>query len=261
MNLVQVTGGKGGVGKTTLVANLGVELARRGARTLLVDLDFSLANLNVLFGLTARRTLEDVFSGSGRLADCVHRGPDGVHLIPAGSGCAELSREDPERLRGLAAALRDLGNDYDFVIGDSAAGIGPDVLDFAALADLVLVVTTPEPAALTDAYGLVKALDAKSRKAGREIPTPELFLNLVHGSDQAERLAARLRGVCERFLVRSPRLAGWLPRSSGVLQSSLTQRPFAANARRRDSLESRCVRRLSQALEGRFARPVARIAP
>ena len=253
MKFVLVTGGKGGVGKTTLTANLGVGLADRGARILLVDLDFSLANLNVLFGLTPRATLEDFFTGDRELAECIHKGPCGVHVLPGGSGCAELSRDDPKRAERLAAELERLSADYDLVIGDSAAGIGPDVLFFSQLADLVLVVTTPEPAALTDAYGLVKALDATSTSSGREIPTPELFFNLVHGSSQAERLAARLRGVCERFLARSARLAGWLPRSNGVLQSSLTQRPFIGNSRSKEALEARCLLRLAQRLESRFS--------
>ena len=253
MKFVLITGGKGGVGKSTLAANLGVGLADRGIRVLLVDLDFSLANLNVLFGLTARNTLEDFFSGERELGECIQKGPCGVHVIPGGSGCAELSREDPARTERLAAELEVLAENYDLVIGDSAAGIGPDVLYFSALADLVLVVTTPEPAALTDAYGLVKALDAESGNQKREIPTPELFLNLVHGSSQAERLAERLRGVCERFLARSTRLAGWLPRSNGVLQSSLTQRPFIGNSRLKEALEAQCVLRLAQRLESRFS--------
>ena len=253
MKFVQITGGKGGVGKTTLAANLGVALADRGVRVLLVDLDFSLANLNVMFGLTARNTLESYFTGERDLAECIQKGPCGVHVISGGSGCAELSREDASRTEKLASDLDALALHYDLVIGDSAAGIGPDVLFFSALADLVLVVTTPEPAALTDAYGLVKALDALSNSQHKEIPTPELFLNLVYSSDQADRLAARLRGVCERFLARSARLAGWLPRSNGVLQSSLSQRPFIGNSRSKAALEARCIIHLARRLESRFS--------
>lgn len=242
---VLVTGGKGGVGKTTLVANLGVQLARSGKRVLLCDLDLALANLHVLFGVTPRHTLEDFFRGRD-LAHCVMRAPGGVHLLPAASGAAELSRPDGARCALLADALTELGAEYDVVLGDSAAGIGPDVLWFARRADCTLVVTTPEPAALTDAYGLVKAIDAEGATDAGPAPTPELFLNLVHGSDQADRLAARLRGVCERFLARSPRTAGWMPRANGVLQSALTQRPFAL--RPGDSLEKRCVAALAQRL-------------
>ena len=257
MNFMQVTGGKGGVGKTTLTANLGVALAQRGMRVLLVDLDFSLANLNVMFGLTPRRTLEDFFKDGHPLSDCILKGPAGVHLLPGGSGCSELSHDEPNRMTQLAGELTKLAASYDLLIGDSAAGIGPDVVYFSALADLVLVVTAPEPAAMTDAFGLVKALDAEGAALGREIPTPELFFNLVHGSEQAERLASRLRGVCERFLARSPRLAGWLPRSNGVLQSSMSQRPFIGNRAQKAALEARCVLDLVRRLERRFKREPA----
>ncbi|MFT5284429.1 MAG: flagellar biosynthesis protein FlhG [Planctomycetota bacterium] len=252
MNFVMVTGGKGGVGKTTLAANLGVALAQRGMRILLVDLDFSLANLNVMFGLTPRHTLEEFFRDNHPLSDCIIKGPGGVHLLPGSSGSSELSRDDLERRQRLANGLTELATNYDLVIGDSAAGIGADVLFFSALAELVLVVTTPEPAALTDAFGLVKALDAEVLSGAAEIPTPELFLNLVHGSDQAERLSSRLREVCERFLARSPRLSGWLPRSSGVLQSSMSQRPFIGNRAQKQALETRCVLNLAKRLERRF---------
>jgi flagellar biosynthesis protein FlhG len=252
---VLVTGGKGGVGKTTLVANAGIDLARRGLRPLLLDLDLSLANLHVLFGVSPRYTLEDFFAGERSLEGCVHSIESaGVRLdvLPAASGLAELCRPDEARFASLFRELDSLSSRYDLVLGDSAAGIGADVLFFSRLADRVLVVTTPEPAALTDAFGLVKALDGAGRELGAEVPTPELFLNLVHGSDQATRLASRLRGVCERFLARSPRLAGWMPRSNTVLASSLGQRPFGFA--RRDSLERRCLGALSLRLESGLTR-------
>ena len=248
--LVLVTGGKGGVGKTTLVANAGVDLARRGVRALLLDLDLSLANLHVLFGVSPRRTLEDFFAGTKSLADCIHTieiAGTWIDVLPAASGRADLAQMDEARCGVLVEALAELSPRYDLVLGDSAAGLGTDVLFFARLADRVLVVTTPEPAALTDAFGLVKALDRAGSNDAGDVPTPELFLNLVHGSGQAGRLAARMRGVCERFLARSPRLAGWLPRSHAVLSSSLSQRPFAFS--KRDSLERRCLGALSRHLE------------
>lgn len=256
--LVLVTGGKGGVGKTTLAANLGVHLARRGLSVLLVDLDLALANLHVLLGVSARRTLLDFFGGRA-LADCVAAGPAGVHLLPAASGEAELARLDERRAGELCDALSDLATTYDVAIADSAAGIGPDVLRFAARARSALIVTSPEPAALTDAYGLLKAIDGEGRRGARAsgIPTPELVLNLVSGVEEAERVAGRLRGVAERFLARSPRMAGWLPRASAVLSSSLTQRPFAL--RGQESLEGRCLAALARRLERQLGLPAAGI--
>jgi flagellar biosynthesis protein FlhG len=212
---VLVTGGKGGVGKSTLTADLGVHLAAQGLRVLLVDLDLGLANLDVLLGLGAGRNVEDALEGRCEFEDCVVTGPEGVHVLPAGSGTADMGRPDGDRRARLLEAIGRLSARYDLVIGDSAAGIGHDVLGFAAAADHVLVVTTPQAAALTDAYGLIKALDTWAHEAGVEVPTPEVLVNLVSGLDEADATARRLQRVCERFLCRRPRAAGWLPSSAG----------------------------------------------
>ena len=217
------TGGKGGVGKTTLTADLGVLMAGQGRRVLLADLDLGLANLDVILRLRSTRTVEDALAGRAAFEDCVVRGPSGVHVLPAGSGSAEMGWPDERRRRRLLAGLARLAPDYDVVIGDSAAGIGHDVLGFAAAADHVFVVTSPAAAALTDAYGLIKALDAWARERELEVPTPELVLNQVVGIEEAEATAGRLRGVCERFLCRRPRTAGWLPDSQaagGLVETS-----------------------------------------
>jgi len=223
---VLVTGGKGGVGKSTLAANLGVALAQAGVETLLVDLDLGLANLDVLLRLERRADVEELIAGRRALADCVVRGPAGLSVLPAASGVYELAQAGAERRAALLGEIAGAASRFDLVLGDTAAGIGEDVLAFAAAADRVLLVTTPEPAAVTDAYGVLKALDAWSRAAGIEVPTPELVINLAAGVDEARRIAGRLCTTAERFLARSPRLAGWLPRSRTVLVSALEQRPF-----------------------------------
>ena len=235
---VLVTGGKGGVGKSTLAANLSVQLARSGVETLLVDLDLGLANLDVLLRLERRADVEDLLSGARALEDCVVRGPAGLSVLPASSGAYELARAGEDRRRVLLSELARAAGSYEIVVGDTAAGIGEDVLAFAAAADRVLLVTNPEPAAMTDAYGVLKALDAWSRAEGLEVATPELVVNLAAGAEEARGVAQRLRTVAERFLARSPHLIGWLPRSRAVQAAALEQRPFvladpASNASQR----------------------------
>ncbi|MCZ6597404.1 MAG: P-loop NTPase [Planctomycetota bacterium] len=248
---VLVTGGKGGVGKSTVAANLGVELARSKHDALLVDLDLGLANLDVLLDLPKQNDVEDFLFGRKELEDCVIRGPGGVAVLPAGSGTVAMGMPDEKRSLRLLSAVARLAAGYELVIGDSAAGIGGDVLAFAARADRVIVVTTPEPAALTDAYGVIKALDSYAQGAqGRrgEVPTPEVFVNFAADLAEARRVAGRLRTTAERFLARSPRFVGWLPRSRTVLASALEQKPFVLSDP--GSLAARCLRSLAQRLAG-----------
>lgn len=243
---VLVTGGKGGVGKTLLTANLGVELARSGARVLLVDLDLGLANLHVALRVSAPRTIEDVLLRRARLSDCVVDGPERVRILPASSGTVAMGRLDHAQRARLFDALAAEAHSYDLILADSPAGIGPDVLAFAAAAERVLLVTTPDPTALTDAYGLIKALAGFADERGHEVPTPEIVVNCAASAEEAESVAKKLGSVCERFLSRSPNCAGWLPRSVEIARSASEQRPFVRAAG--DSVAQHCLRRLAARL-------------
>jgi len=248
--LLFVTGGKGGVGKTLVAANLALELARRGKRVLLTDLDLALSNLNVLLRLPGQRSLEPFFARRAGLEECLVQSGSGADVLPAGSGARELAVLPEGERRRLLDALLQLSGSYDVVVADGAAGIGPDVLGFATAADHVLLVTTPEPTAMTDAYGLVKALHAHGEAGEHEVPTPELIVNLAAGIEEAEASATRLRGVCERFLARSPKLAGWLPRSLAVARSVERQQPFALAGGPADlELPLSCLRQLAARVE------------
>lgn len=245
---VLVTGGKGGVGKTTLAASLAVQLRAQGLRTLLCDLDLGLADLHVLLGLEPRHTIEQALAGECTLADCVVSGPGGIDVLVGSNGSAAMAQLRSETRARLLDGLAELSTGYDVVVGDSAAGIGPDVLAFGALARMVLVVTTPDPSAAADAYGLVKALASESTARGLDLPTPELVLNQVSGAREAELSAARLAEVCQRFLSRSPRLAGWVPRAPRIADAARRRVPFAlpGGPTGAGSGERECLERLAR---------------
>ncbi len=241
-----IGGGKGGVGKTTFAANLGLALSARGHRVLLVDLDFGLANLDVALGLQPGRRIDEALSGAIGFAQCIQAVERGLDLLPAASGDKDLALGCSERRGRIRRALIDLSMDYDLVIGDSAAGIGPDVLEFSCLADVCLLVTTPDPAAIADAYGVLKALDAHGDETGVELPTPEIVVNCAAGAHEAQAVAERLAAVAERFLSRRPRLAGWLPRATAVERAGRERRPFVGDGA---SPPARAIQRLADRLE------------
>lgn len=247
--ILYVTGGKGGVGKTVLCVNLCAALARRGSRVLLVDLDLGAADADVLMKHAAERGLADVLADEARIADRAAPTAHGFDFVSGVSGLREWAALDDASRARLVRAVREAALDYDLVVLDGSPGIGADVLGLAADADSVLLVTTPEPTALTDAYALLKALHERSEALDPEIPTPEVVVNRARDLSEAERTAARLRDVAQRFLARSPRWAGWLPESETVVESCREQRPFGASVR------ATSVHACLDALAARFARP------
>ena len=242
-----VTGGKGGVGKSSIALNMAIEMGRRGQRVLLLDLDLGLGDLAVMLKLSPKRTIEDFFRGTHSLLECCTLIESGVHLVPAGSGSGDLARPDSARRAQLFAELANVTRHFDVVIADSAAGIGPDVLAFATAADCVVCVATADPASITDAYGIIKALDHHGHRHSTDVPTPGLVMNRVSTSSEAYAIATRLAGITARFLSRRPRLLGWLPDSNSVRQATRAQRAFVSMAPK--ALSSQNTARLAQRVE------------
>ncbi|MFT7623407.1 MAG: flagellar biosynthesis protein FlhG, partial [Myxococcota bacterium] len=143
--VIAVTSGKGGVGKTNIVTNLGITLARDGRRVLIMDADLGMANCDVLMGLTPKKDLRHVLHDGGSIEDCITHGPEGVDLVSGGSGVAELTTLDSSHKWTLLEALEPLADRYDTLLIDTGAGIGSNVQFFAGAAQDVLVVVGPEP--------------------------------------------------------------------------------------------------------------------
>jgi flagellar biosynthesis protein FlhG len=192
---IAITSGKGGVGKSNLAANLAVALGERGARVLLVDADLAQANLDLLLGLHPRYDIQHVLSGEKTLEEVVIEGPRGVRLVPAASGPPELAELDDYRRECLLRGLGQLDGDADLIVLDTATGTSAQVVSFCLAADEVIVVTTPEMPAFSDAYALIKLLQQR----GLTRP-PRLVVNMARDAEEAEETAHRIRLVARRFL-------------------------------------------------------------
>jgi flagellar biosynthesis protein FlhG len=193
--ITAITSGKGGVGKTFSTANLAAALARRGARVLVLDADLGLANLDVVLNLYSRLTLHDVFTGRTPLDDAILPAPGGFSVLLAGSGLIEYSRMTPEVRDKLLDVIQRVRPRYDHVLLDTGAGISDVVLFTVSLADEVLIVATPEPTSLADAYATVKVL--ASTQAARPM---KLLVNQTQRSGEGRAVRAQLQQVVDRFV-------------------------------------------------------------
>jgi flagellar biosynthesis protein FlhG len=218
---VVVASGKGGVGKSHLAANLALALGERGCRVLLVDADFSQANLDLLLGVHPRHDLSHVFAGERTLEEIAVRGPKNVTLVPAATNDPDLADLDDVRRESLLRGLGTLAADADLVLIDTASGVSRQVTWFCLGADDVLLMTTPEMPAFSDAYGLVKLL----QRQGLTRP-PRLVVSMADGPEEAEETSHRIRLVARRFLRLELESWGWIPLDPAVPGSVRRQEPL-----------------------------------
>ena len=218
--ITAITSGKGGVGKTFVAANLAAALARAGQRVLVLDADLGLANLDVVLNLAARVTLHDVFTDRATLDEALQAAPGGFSVLLAGSGLVEYSRMTPAVRDKLLALVRQVRPHFDHILLDTGAGISDVVLFTVSLADEVLVVTTPEPTSLTDAYATIKVL------AGTQAARPmRRLVNQVQRVGEGLAVRTQLQAVVDRFVNHAPALPlqlallGEVPMDAAVRES------------------------------------------
>jgi len=222
---IAVTSGKGGVGKSTVAANLAVALGSLGARVILFDGDLAQANLDLLLGLSPRWDLGHVLRGEKTLDQIVVEGPHGVQLVPAASGDRDLADLDDFRREGLYRELSRLSADADLVIVDTASGASHLTSSFARAASELVVVTTPEPTSYSDAYGLLKVLVAQGLTG-----TPNVLVNRAPSVEEAEEVAHDLASLTRRFLDRNINSLGAVPDDPAVGQAVRRRRPVVEAA-------------------------------
>ncbi|WP_447603104.1 MinD/ParA family protein [Nitrospira sp. Nam80] len=204
--VITVTSGKGGVGKTNVVTNLAIALSRAGKRVLVLDADLGLGNIDVLLGLTPKYTLEHVLSGTRSLSEIMLEGPSGIRILPASSGLAQLTALTEAQHQILQGELEQVSHLIDILLIDTGAGISSNVTFFAAAAQSIVVVISPEPTSLTDAYALMKVLLRQYRERRFHV-----LVNLAKSPNEAARVFAKLDVAASRFLQISIEYLGFVP--------------------------------------------------
>jgi flagellar biosynthesis protein FlhG len=206
VKVIAVTGGKGGVGKTTVSANLALSIASQGRDVMLVDADLGLANVDVMLGLHTRFHLGHVIAGQCQLEDAIVTGPHGLQVVPAASGVKRMATLSQAEHAGIIRAFSDLYHRVEVLIVDTAAGLHDSVLTFSQAAQHVLVVVCDEPASITDAYALIKVL---SREHG--VRRFQILANQTRKSGEGPALFEKIQRVCDRFLNVTLEFAGSIP--------------------------------------------------
>jgi flagellar biosynthesis protein FlhG len=237
-----ITSGKGGVGKTNVVANLSVLLKRKKKRLLAIDADLGLANLDLFLGVKPVYTLADFFTGLVPLTEVITYNSDGIALLPGASGVQEITSLRHEQKMTLLAELDALANELDLVLVDTGSGISDSVTYFISAAQEIVVVVNPEPSSMTDAYALMKVLSATHHEKRFWI-----LPNNVNNETEARRIFDTLSRTALRFLNASVDFMGWIPRDADLLravarsETVVSAKPDSIAARAFDSVAERLL--------------------
>ncbi len=239
--VLTVTSGKGGVGKTSTCVNLAIALSACGMRVSLLDADLGLANVEVLLGLNSLFNLQHVISGEKKMSQILVKGPGNISIVPGSSGLAKLADLHAPARQNVLNGLQELQSDFDFVLIDTMAGIGENAVSFAAAADEVLLVTTPEPSAIVDAYAMIKTIYTLNDDAVLRV-----VVNMVSSPELATAVSTKLSRVTQQYLDRNLSFLGYIPRDNHVSQAVMQTNPFLL--RYPTCPASKCIQELASRL-------------
>ncbi len=206
LQVISVTGGKGGIGKTNMAINIAISLAKQNQRVMLFDADLGLANVDVLLGLKAKKNIHHVLAGECSLRDICIEGPHGISIVPSASGIQKMAEIGAHETQALIQAFSELTDEIDTLIIDTAAGISNQVLHFAYASQEVIVVVCNEPAAIADAYALIKLLNTEYR-----VDRFWLLSNMVRSHEEGQSIYAKMQHMTTRFLNLNLHFLGEIP--------------------------------------------------
>ncbi|MCL2702290.1 MAG: MinD/ParA family protein [Defluviitaleaceae bacterium] len=219
--VITVTSGKGGVGKTNFTVNLGIWLQSQGQRVVIIDADFGLANIEVLFNVWPKFSFADVIRGSKAIPDILTEGPSGIKFISGGTGFKDLANVTERQMAQVLNSFGYLDEISDIILIDTGAGISKTVTTFVKASNEAIVITTPEPTSISDSYTLIKAVC----ETGEYRPGLGIVLNKVESEKEANAVYERLRSVCEKFLKMTPKNLGSLANDDDLVRAVKEQAP------------------------------------
>ncbi|MBR6154757.1 MAG: MinD/ParA family protein [Treponema sp.] len=220
--IIAITSGKGGVGKTNIAVNMAIAYAQIGKRVILIDGDMGMANVNVLLNIVPRYNLMQVINHQKKMSEIILDTEFGIKFIAGANGFSKIANLSVEELEYFTKEFASLGN-ADIIIIDTGAGIANNVLQFVAAADEIYVVTTPEPTAITDAYGIIKIISTEL--VNREVNI-RLLVNRVHSADEGKRISERIITIVAQFLNYKVDYIGFVYDDSVVQTAVIRQKPF-----------------------------------
>lgn len=241
--IIAITSGKGGVGKTNLSVNLSLALVQMGYRVALLDVDLGLANADIVLGVSPEYNLSHVLRGEKTINDIIVEGPLGLKVLAGGSGVYDMANLNGWRLEAFANSIEQLNRDFDFVILDTGGGIHRNVLSFVLATTEVIVVTTPEPTAITDAYGIIKVIYQKNPHS-----QINLVVNMAHSPGEAEKAANKLNSVLQQFVNKQVTYLGYVLFDQHVSKAVADQLPVIIA--HPSSMTSRSIQRIARFLAG-----------
>ncbi len=225
--VIAVTSGKGGVGKTSLSVNLAVEMAKLGKKVVIFDADFGLANVEVMLGIRPTYNLLDLIHNNKTMSEIITKGPMGIGFISGGSGVSELASLDKNNIKLLISEMVKLDKMYDVVIIDTGAGITDSVMEFVMVSPEVLLVVTPEPTSITDAYSLLKVLRRKN-EFNPLYKTINVVSNRVTNDSEGDEIFAKMNTVSSKFLNTKLEYLGSIPQDKNASMAIIEQKPVVS---------------------------------